>query len=572
MSWWARSSLRTKIFLAFSALILALLLATLSFTQLLVGRAAERSLAQELRTTGQVFETLLKERTARLRGSSTLLASDFALKRVFATHFDPNNYDPETLASAGLSYRERLGVGLVWMTDESGTLLAASPDNKRTGQSLAALSPLRQAMDNQAPADTIVEVDGKLFQMVAVPVFGPDVIGFLLLGQVIDDSVAAQLKADTRSDVTFLTPQHVFASSAPRLAGPARLPGGSGQPKPFLQRVGDERLLSLALPVRADLAQPLYALIQGSYDRALTPLHALQWRISAIGLVALAGALLVGMVLADSIVGPVRTLVAGMREVLRGNLRFRARLERQDELGFLARSFNEMVGGLQERERVKDTFGRFVSRDVAEAVLNHRIPLAGERLNVSILFQDIRGFSRLSQTLDPGALLSLLNAFFSEVVAAVEGEGGTVKQFTGDGVMALFGAPQGYADHAARAVRAALEIVRRLERLNQHRQSEGAAPLRIGIGIHSGEVVAGLIGPDERVEYGAVGDAVNVACRIEEQTKELGATILVSREVADQLGSTFRLGAAAQVSLKGRDAAMAVVEILEPRGAGSGAG
>jgi HAMP domain-containing protein len=205
----------------------------------------------------------------------------------------------------------------------------------------------------------------------------------------------------------------VFASSAPRLAGPARLPGGSGQSKPFLQRVGDERLLSLALPVRADLAQPLYALIQGSYDRALTPLHALQWRISAIGLVALAGALLVGMLLADSIVGPVRKLVAGMREVLRGNLRFRARLERQDELGFLARSFNEMVGGLQERERVKDTFGRFVSRDVAEAVLSDRIPLAGERLNVSILFQDIRGFSRLSQTLDPGALLSLLNAFFS---------------------------------------------------------------------------------------------------------------------------------------------------------------
>jgi adenylate cyclase len=199
---------------------------------------------------------------------------------------------------------------------------------------------------------------------------------------------------------------------------------------------------------------------------------------------------------------------------------------------------------------------------VAEAVLNDRIPLAGQRLSVSILFQDIRGFSLLGRTLDPAALLRLLNELFSEVVSAVEGEGGTVKQFTGDGVMALFGAPQVYVDHAPRAVRAALDIVRRLERLNRHWQSTGAVPLRIGIGIHSGEVVAGLIGPDARVEYGAVGDSVNVACRIEEHTKELGATILVSKAVVDQLGAGFELGATAEISLKGTRDVLPVVEVL----------
>jgi len=564
MSWWARSSLRTKIFLAFSVLILALLVATLSFTQLLVGREAERGLAEELRTTEQVFATLLRERTARLRASSAQLASDFALKRVFATHFDPSHYDPATLASAGQSYRKRLGVGLVWMTDENGVLLAASPASPLSGQSLAGLPPLKQAIDTGAPADAIAEVDGRLFQLVAVPVFGPDVIGFLLLGEVIDDSVAAQLQADTRSEVTFLTATHVFASSVSAHRALPHLPGGSGRQEPFLQRVGNERLLSVALPIRADLNAPLYALIQGSYDRALAPLHALQWRITAIGLFGLSGALLAGMVLAGSIVRPVSALVAGMREVLRGNLRFRARVEREDELGFLSRSFNAMVLGLEERERIKDTFGRFVSHDVAEAVLNDRIPLAGERLRASILFQDIRGFSVLGQTLDPAALLRLLNEFFSEVVASVENEGGTVKQFTGDGIMALFGAPQLFTDHATRAVRAALAIVRRLERFNQRREAENLSPLRIGIGIHCGEVVAGLIGPDERVEYGVVGDAVNVACRIEEQTKELRATILVSSAVAEQIGSAFQLGQATHVYLKGREAALAVVEVLGP--------
>jgi adenylate cyclase len=185
-------------------------------------------------------------------------------------------------------------------------------------------------------------------------------------------------------------------------------------------------------------------------------------------------------------------------------------------------------------------------------------------VSASILFQDIRGFSLLSQTLDAAALLRLLNEFFSEVVAAVEREGGTVKQFTGDGVMALFGAPQAYADHAPRAVRAALGMVQRLESLNERWRARNVGPLHIGIGIHSGEVVAGLIGPDERVEYGAVGDAVNIASRIEQQTKELGATILVSGAVVTQLGAAFRRGREARVFLKGRADAMEVIEILGP--------
>src|SRR5512137_212744 len=127
MKWWSGRSLRTTIFVAFSTLILAVLLATLGLTQLVVGREAVRALTRDLRTTGQVFASLLEERATRLQTNSTLLAGDFALKRVFATHFDPASYDAETLASAGLSYRQRLGVQLVWMTDEAGILLAASP-------------------------------------------------------------------------------------------------------------------------------------------------------------------------------------------------------------------------------------------------------------------------------------------------------------------------------------------------------------------------------------------------------------------------------------------------------------
>jgi adenylate cyclase len=565
---WSRASLRSKIFLAFSTLILGVLVAMFGLTQLVIGRDAAGTLNRELRTTGQVFESLLQQRAARLQSNSVLLANDFALKRVFATHFDPASYDAETLASAGLSYRQRLGVELVWMADESGTLLAASPSRAPAGESLARSSPLKEALESQSAASAVVQIDGQLFQVVAVPVFAPDVIGFLMLGQVIDDSVAARLKRDTHSDVSFLTAAHVFASSWPAdsrsrlLKLVSHLPGAGAATLARPVTMGDERFVSLVLPVAAHLPQPLYALIQGSYDKALAPLHALQWRIAAIGIAALVTALLTGLLLSGNITDPVRTLVDSMDEVARGNLRQRAPIERPDEIGFLARSFNVMVAGLQEKEHIKDTFGRFVSHDVAEAVLNNRVPLTGERLEVSILFQDIRGFSVLSESLDPARLLRVLNQFFTEVVAAVEAEGGMVKQFTGDGVMALFGAPRPCPDHAQRAVRAALGLVARLALLNTQLRAQGLPPLRIGVGIHAGEVVAGLIGPDQRVEYGVVGDAVNLASRVEELTKDFGATILISKEIAARLGSEFVLGRSAMLPVKGKAQPVEVIEVV----------
>jgi adenylate cyclase len=384
--------------------------------------------------------------------------------------------------------------------------------------------------------------------------------------------LAARLKRDTGSDISFLTEARVFASSWPADRRDQLVPSGISRvallhepahPMSNVLALAGERFLMLVVPVDAQLSQPLYALVQGSYDDALVPLHALQLRIAAIGVLAILVALLVGMVLAGGIIRPVRTLVEGMREVLRGNLQFRTRIDQQDEIGFLARSFNEMVGGLEEREHIKNTFGRFVSRDVAEAVLAGRVPLEGERREVSILFQDIRGFTSLSQQLDPAALLRVLNQFFTEVVAAVETNGGVVKQFTGDGVMALFGAPQVRADHAECAVRGALGIVARLARLNVLLSQRGIPTLKIGIGVHTGTVIAGLIGPDERVEYGVVGEPVNLASRVEALTKEVSATILVSKEIAVQLGPEFSLGRPIVLPVKGRAEPMEVQEVLQ---------
>ncbi len=251
-----------------------------------------------------------------------------------------------------------------------------------------------------------------------------------------------------------------------------------------------------------------------------------------------------------------------MQQVLEGDLSQLWQPQTTDEFLDLGMGFNAMVFGLREREVIKDTFGRFVSQDVATAVLDNRVPMQGELRDVTILFQDIRGFTSLSERTPPDALLQMLNRFFTAMVAAVESHGGMVKQFTGDGVMALFGAPAQHPEDPVRAVRAALAMLTRLETFNQRRQQEGDDTLRIGIGIHTGEVVTGCIGPDTRVEYGVVGDAVNLASRVQDLTKEVGATLLITDATAARLGGRFTFGKDAVLPVRGKAQPIRVIEVL----------
>jgi len=564
MRWWARSRLRTKIFLAFSALILVLLLLTLGFVQLVVSQQAQNTLKRALLTTGQVFQGLVAERAARLLTNTTLLAGDFALKRVLAT------YDGPTLTSAALSYQQRIGVDLLWMTDESGVLLADSLGRQKSGRFLTAFSPVRESLESGEAAAAIAEVDGALFQLVAVPVLAPDVIGFLLLGQGIDDPLAQQLEQDTGSHISFLTQAQIFASSWSPEERKNLFPAGQPTAELVLQRptqetflltLAGERFLSLVVPVDSRLPLPLYALVQGSYDKALAPFSALRRRIAAIGTGALVVALFIGIGLAGGITSPVRTLVAGMQEVLKGNLGYRLGVNREDEIGFLARSFNEMVGGLEEREKIRDVMDKVVSPQVAHQLLQGGVTLGGEEREVSVLFADIRGFTSISETLSPPELLQLLNAYLGRMSRVIEGEQGVIDKYIGDEVMAIFGAPLSFEDHAVRAVAAGVGMLRELSRFNA--EESHASPLRIGIGIASGPVIAGNAGSPERLNYTVLGDTVNVASRLQGLTKEYGVPLILSGATYERVATAFPCRLLGKVAVRGRqqETALYTVEL-----------
>lgn len=569
MRWWARSRLRTKIFLAFSALILAVLLATLGITQFIISRQIQNTLRQELLTTGQVFQQLLRERAERLRTNSTLLAGDFALKKVMAP---ASNYDAETLASVALNYQQRVGVDLLWITDEAGNLRADATGQLQSGRSVASLSPLAEALKTGEAATAISAVSSTLFQLVAVPVLGPDVIGFLLLGEEINTALVQQLEKDTGSQVSFLTRTQMFASSwsppaQARMFPDDRLPADLAQKPPhetFLLTLVGERLLSLIVPVEARLPSPLFVVMQRSYDSALEPFYMLRRRLAGIGIGALFLTLSLGIGLANGITSPVRTLVAGMQEVARGNLRQRLHVRREDEIGFLARSFDDMVAGLEEKEKIRDVMQKVVSPEIAHELLQRGVTLGGEMRDATILFADIRGFTTLSEGMPPPELLSFLNEYFSRISRIIEQEKGVIDKYIGDEVMAIFGAPLPSADHALRAVAAAVGMLQELAQLN--REQQRPTPLRIGMGIATGPVVAGNVGSPERLNYTVLGDTVNVASRLQGLTKEYQVPLVVSGPTYEQVATKFSCRLLGKVAVRGRqqETTLYTVEMPDP--------
>lgn len=222
-----------------------------------------------------------------------------------------------------------------------------------------------------------------------------------------------------------------------------------------------------------------------------------------------------------------------------------------------------------ERGRLHREFRRFVSRDVADMLVEnpalYQHAAGGRRRRVAVLFSDIRGFTSRSEHEQPEALVAQLNGYFSEMVDAVFRHGGTLDKFIGDAVMAHWGAlvDGDDATHASAAIGCARDMLARLERLNTRWLATGGEPLAIGIGLHLGTVVAGEIGSPEKTEFGVIGDAVNVASRVEGLTKVLRCPLLVTADIAAAAADPS-LREIARVRVKGRDSATSLWTAATP--------
>ena len=246
---------------------------------------------------------------------------------------------------------------------------------------------------------------------------------------------------------------------------------------------------------------------------------------------------------------PVISVRHAVSEVAAGDYDVEVAVYDGSELGMLQSGFNQMVGGLRERERIRDLFGAHVGEDVAREALEREEGLGGEVREVAVLFVDMTGSTELASALPATEVVEVLNDFFGVVVEAVDEHGGWVNKFEGDAALAVFGAPQGIDDPSGRALAAGREMAERLGREVERVQA--------GIGISYGEVVAGNIGGAKRFEYTVIGDAVNEASRLCDLAKERGVDLLASASALENAASAeagkWKLGE--EVELRGRSKA-----------------
>jgi adenylate cyclase len=268
--------------------------------------------------------------------------------------------------------------------------------------------------------------------------------------------------------------------------------------------------------------------------------------------VSLVASMVMAFMTARFVNRPVEALRAAMTRVGTGDFDVSVPVRSTDELGELNMRFNEMVADLRRAGRVREIFGRYVSPAVAQQALERGIAFGGEVVQATAMFVDLRGFTALTQRLPAQRVVEILNEYYAIVERVCEHEGGVITQFLGDGVVVVFGGPLvPYADHARRAVTAAIGLQHAL----RGRNGAGAAtePLDAGIGICTGEMIAGNVGTGGRVTYTVVGDAVNQASRLQVKTRDIDASILVtgSTRAAVEATDGVRFESRGAVPLKG---------------------
>ena len=282
--------------------------------------------------------------------------------------------------------------------------------------------------------------------------------------------------------------------------------------------------------------------------------------IVALAVIGLIGGAIFTTIAAKSVSEPIDGVRTALEQVKAGDLDATVPVDDGGEIGMLQAGFNRMATGLREREQLRDLFGRHVGEEVARQAVEQSSGLGGEQRSASVLFVDIVGSTSIAQQESPEHVVRLLNDFFGTVVRTVAAEGGWVNKFEGDGALCVFGAPADQPDHAARALRAARAL--------------GAAlrdQVAAGIGVSSGQVVAGNVGAEQRYEYTVIGDPVNEAARLTEEAKHHATRVLASeaavRAAADEASNWVDAGTFALRGRADSTAAYAPAELAGQSGA-----
>ncbi len=273
-------------------------------------------------------------------------------------------------------------------------------------------------------------------------------------------------------------------------------------------------------------------------------------------------ALRLNVLVGNSILEPIEDILNVVEKLKVGRFDQQIKVLSNDEIGILGDVGNDMIHALADRERIKDTFGKYVTPEIRDQILAGNIPLNGERTEATLLFSDLRNFTTYVEENDPEEAILSMRAYFTSMQRAIRLHEGLVLQYVGDEIEAVFGVPLKCEGHADQAIRAALEMRKALENLNNLRIAEGKLPFVHGIGICTGEVLAGNTGSEDRLSYALIGNTVNLASRMQNLTKSFHCDILISEETAKRMLHPFKMKEQSPQHVKGYSRPVTVYQVM----------
>jgi len=315
-------------------------------------------------------------------------------------------------------------------------------------------------------------------------------------------------------------------------------------------------------PIRNGPGPPIAVLdVDYSVSVYLARLAAVRNTIVGTSLLGALAALVLGTIVARRVTGPITALTETATRVQAGDLSVELPVRSRDEVGRLTRAFNEMIEGLRQRDFIRNTFGRYVSPEVAQQLLASPDAqrLGGEKREVTILMSDLRGYTRFAELGEAEDVMAVLNDVLARMTDVIIAHGGTINEFIGDAIFAIFGAPLAHPDHAERAAAAAIAMQRAMADVNEAHARRGLPRFEMGIGINTGEAVVGNIGSEQRAKYAVVGAAVNLAARVEGCT--VGGQIFLSPRTFACVRDLVEVGEPLSVEVKGLADALLLYEL-----------
>lgn len=521
----------------------------------------EETINSYLELGADVFDFTRTQQAYTLQAITNSLTWDFGFRTAYAAN------DPATLFDAALNVLDR-------SFDSADMLMIADLDNNviidtalQGNEVLSGtwLTLVEQAdLSEEGRAEMIVTLDDEPFQLIALPLYLPRQVAWIIGGFAMDTDFVNLVKETIVSEVSILRIEsgivsEIIAStlSDTRQQGLMNQLQVGESAVDNLQRIDfeGEEFTTLLRNLFTDPSEQvqIVAAIQRSYDENNENVVQFQNLLAQFYALVLFASLIAVLFLARSITNPISSLALAVKRIEAGDYEMQAQVRSRDELGELADSVNSMAAGLAEKEKVRDLLGKVVSHQIAEELLNNPVELGGEERNATILFSDICGFTSYCEGKSPRQVLEELNKVLSRISDIIERHSGVVDKFQGDAVMALFGAPVAGPNDTANAMRASLEIIAALQ--------EVGGGLSACVGVNTGLVVAGNLGSNNRLNYSVIGDTVNLAARLESLTRYYSVSNIVS-EASKNAAPDFFYRELDEVRVAGKKDSVRIFELM----------